>query len=313
MTGVDTIKIRFGVTDWDFQAATAQLRRDGLQPEHWVRRWTIPLSRGGSLMIVGNTGWAESSLPRRLYGHNGVFASAQQVMLGVHDLLAEVRFYADINVDVHDVGTVVVTRVDAGMDFMGVPEPGRLLAGLAGMRQSSVYNVTAVRNGQGMVQTLVVGPKGPWTGECYDKGQESKECPDGQVRFEARLRQPRLRSVWASQHGGTIVTVADITKQRIEALARGTFDLLNFGARVVSRGEATRLIASYPELTSRQRNQLMAYLMREASGVPIEMSRNTARFYEQHARALGIRLSPELVVNSIRLDWDAATAVLEAA
>ncbi|HEX3538856.1 MAG TPA: hypothetical protein VHT75_00305 [Acidimicrobiales bacterium] len=279
-----------------------------------MSRWTVPLSRGGSFMIVGESGWAESSLPRRLYGHNRNFLPVCQVPVGVRDLLGEVRSYADIEVDLDNLGPVAVTRLDIGMDFVAVPEPGRLLAGLAAMRQSSVYKVRAIRSGQGQIESLTIGPKGPWSGECYDKGKESGgRCRDGHVRFEARLREPRLRSVWASEHGGTLETVAHITTERIEKLAHGTFDLLNLGARVVGRDEATRMIAVYPPLTDRQRDQLMAYLLRESCGVPISMSRNTARFYERHARLLGVRLSPDLVAPSLRLDWESANAVLEAA
>lgn len=153
-------------------------------------------------------------------------------------------------------------------------------------------------------------------------------APEGQLRYEARLRAKQLRSAGALAHGGHVRIVADVQEEKCRELRRWMFDRVQFGREVVAVGRVQEMVFQDVDpvtkrdpngMTKAQQRALWAYLTAGARGVDIGMSRNTQARYKRLASQVGVTLAATAAEfldetrMTLHLDYEQGTEVLVAA
>lgn len=303
--GIDTLRLVFPIVKCLREPTVENLDRG--RGQHWSK-WH--LDRGGSLGVANGCAWVEASLPHRVHGDNNSALPFPDVAAALADLLGEAGEYVVFNPAAVSPRLLRVPRVHIVRDFDHIGNPSLLLAGLGRGRQPG--RTTVLRTSfAGVTESVTVGTKTSWSAEMYDKLRESGGfAPAGRVRFEARLKTRRLQGGWADAHGGCVRVVADLTEEKMTMLAKGTFDLVGFGEAAATRDEVVRRVEA-SGLKSQEKTNLLGHLLYQSVGMSSPLSEVTATKYERLARELGVRLHPDALLSSTRLDWDTGREVCE--
>ena len=305
--GIDTLRVAFPIERYRTTPAIENV--DHQRGTVWSK-WH--LEAGGSFGVGNGRAWVEASLPGRMVGNNTAALPFSDLYAAIDDLLTEVATIVDFDPAVVAPRRLRVPRVDIVRDFDGIETPALLIAGLGQSRQPGRSQVLR-QSDHGRAESLTVTMKTSWTATAYDKHRESRGlAPAGRVRFEARLKTRRLQGVWATRHGGPVQVVADMTEEKMEKMARSTFDAVGFGATVMSREEVARRVAT-SGLSGQEQVALVGHLVYQAAGLGSPLSEGSERKYEKIARELGVRLHPDALQAGMRLDWDTGRAVLDVA
>ena len=308
IVGIDTLRLAFPIQQW--RAIPPAVESIDYQGGTTWSKWH--LEAGGSFGAGNGRAWVEASLPVRMMGNNTVALPFCDLYAAIEDLMTEVATIVDFDPAAVTPDKLRVPRVDLVRDFDGVTTPALLIAGLGQNRQPGRSQVLR-HSDHGRAESLTVTMKTSWTATAYDKHRESKGlAPAGRVRFEARLKTRRLQGAWASRHGGPVRVIADMTEEKMEKLARSTFDAVGFGATVMTREEVARRVAE-SGLSGQEQATLVGHLVYQAAGMGSPLSEGSERKYEKIARELGVRLHPDALQAGMRLDWETGRALLDVA
>jgi hypothetical protein len=245
--------------------------------------------------------YVEASLPNVLLGSNIDPLPHERMDEAIGTILGDLRRHLVVD-DAHE-AALRVLRLDLVRDFEGITDHGLLLRGLEITPRNLRYHGQLHSHG-GEPETLTIGVHS-WSVTLYDKHAESKGvAPRGRLRCEVRLRERRLGQKWTQEHGGAIRVVSDISEDRMEELARASFDLTGLGSRVVSKPEALRRANALP-LRPQERAALMLVLECDGSGLGSGFDAKTVRKYRKMARDHGLQIRPDESRTEVWLDWDA--------
>lgn len=307
---LDTVGLAFRVRSGsDTVGASIWTDKAGTDDEIRLFRASLP---GGGFMAWGRGEMCvvEASVGKRAYGHNRNALQVDEALGVIREAVRE----ACVRVEPFGDGTRFelskVTRLDPVRDFEGVNDPTELLTGLSGCSRPGTQKTQLFQDpSRNRAQTLVAGPKA-WHGTLYDKHQESDgEAPEGQLRYEARMFQDQLTSVWATKGGFRMGHVADMSIDKVDRLSRASFKRVCFDREVV--GIASVASAIYQsDLTDRRKRELWAFLT--MPGATATFHRETVYVLRKLAAELGVTpsmASSELPDLRVRLDYDAGTEV----
>ena len=316
---VDTVGIAFPVSDWDRVGCDVQVKGFGTPTEGY--RYSRRLAGGGFLATgAGNSAWVEASLPKRVSEDNNEGLGWDDAIDALEGLYSEALGFVDGSTDASFLDCKVV-RLDLVRDFRDVSLVGPLLDGLAGVSHPGRTKVRRFADpARGAAETLRVGPKA-WGCTLYDKFRETLAgrgvvAPEGSLRFETRLHQDQLSSVWAKNSGGHMRVVEDLLghdgrgEERCAVLSRNWFARAGFD-REVRGGSALEHVVASCGLSPARTGALWAYLT--LPGYGDSLSINARRFYRRAAEQLGLvpgEPSAELSRRSVlRLDYELGTLV----
>ena len=225
--GVDTVRVAVPFGGW---------RKDGCEST-FNNRGGLVLRGGASVWLFGGRAMVEASLPRRVFGSNVNPLPFSLLTSATDELISEVGEHLIIRSDL-SLEEVSVKRVDIVRDFHNVDQIGPLLQGLSTVPRRR--GLKRHLHGDVAWETLTVGV-GAWSVSLYDKEAETKGVArPGHLRCEIRLRPKRLTSVWARLHGGCVNVVPDVSTEKMECLARASFEEVGFHRTVVPPDEAVR-------------------------------------------------------------------------
>jgi hypothetical protein len=298
--GVDTICLRLpldAVTDGGWS----------LPPTRRGNGFHLP-GRGEAYLADGKV-FVEVSIAKRECGDNVLPLPVADLRPALSDLLAEVDHY--FNVPLDDVGMADVIRLDVVRNFYGVERIASLLDGLAGVSRDRRLRVTREADGWGCTNMLIVRTKRSWSTCLYDKHLECNQASArGILRYECRLRRDRLNQNWATQHGGKVGVVADISEAKLASLAYATFCEVGFDRAVAAPAAAVAEVMRM-NISVAKKATLLGKMLAEASGFQLEFNDSTKREYRKLERQVGVRLTlPNPVHDILCLDWNAGSQSL---
>ena len=246
-----------------------------------------------------------ASLPRRVFGSN-VNPLPFLLTSATDELISEVGEHLIIRSDL-SLEEVSVKRVDIVRDFHNVDQIGPLLQGLSTVPRSR--SLKRHLHGDVAWETLTVGV-GAWSVSLYDKEAETKGVArPGHLRCEIRLRPKRLTSVWARLHGGCVNVVPDVSTEKMECLARASFEEVGFHRTVVPPDEAVRRALQISDFRSgAQRLTLVGTIVADSLGLNFEADRKTMSQYRDAAQRHDLAIGAEIDAVT-RLDWATGTAL----
>jgi hypothetical protein len=305
--------------DPDFDRIGAQVQISGYMTESETYRYQHKLPGGGFVGLgVGGRAWVEASMPKRIVHdddtpNNDAGVSIADVLeIGREAYREATQLF---NPTEHYESAKVV-RLDLVRDFHGVTEQTAILDGLAAIPTTARSKVRRFADPTAnRAETLRVGPKA-WGCTLYDKHTESRgHAPEGQLRFEARLHQAQLTSVWASKLHGHVQVVADITQERCDAFQWGMFHRVAFDRAVPALGQISAAIWACEDLSPARRGAFWAYLT--LPGFGSSLSAPTRRKYRDLAQSMGLAPgvgAPEQIgARVVRLDYYRGTQSVELA
>jgi hypothetical protein len=277
-------------------------------------RYRHKLGGGGFLGLgVAGKAWLECSLPKRIGDHNVTALDVPLALETLRDAYDEAGRYCTPRDHTPFEGAKLV-RLDGVRDFNGVRHVPQLLDGLAMIqRDDKRWKVRRYQDAErAMAETVRVGPRA-WGGTLYDKHAESPEhAAAGRVRFEARLHNEQLTSVFARKNGGHIGVIADISQHKLDRLTHAMFRRCAFDREVSAMATVAESVRNYDGVSERERAALWAYLTMPGFGATI--APNTERKYRRIAKDLGMCVVGDLEVvaelYTMRLDYGAATEVI---
>lgn len=296
IVGIDSLRVAVPLGGWQTDAP----------PTRYDGRGNLVLLDGKArarLQSVTGVGLAyvEASLPKVLLGSNVDPLPYERMREAIETILRDLGRH--LVVDDAREAALRVLRVDLVRDFEGVIDHGLLLRGLETTPRNRCYHGQLHSHG-GEPETLTFGVHS-WSITLYDKHAESKGvAPKGRLRCEVRLRERRLGQKWTQERGGAIRVVSDISEDRMEQLARASFDLAGLGSRVVSKPEALRRASELP-LKPQERAALMLVLECDGGGLRSGFDAKTVRKYRKLARDNGLQIRPDESRTEVWLDWDA--------
>jgi hypothetical protein len=313
---VDTVGIAFPVDDFDRAGCTVTVGNYAMPGETF--KYSRKLDGGGFLATgVGNMGWCEASLPKRVDGENFEALQIGPAIDVLRTLYDEAASHCAVP-DGHDFEESRVVRLDLVRDFHHVDNPTTILDGLASIDQPGRAKVRRFADpSANRAETLRVGPRA-WGCTLYDKHVETGgRAPAGQVRFEARLHRPQLRSAFARANGGHFGCVADLIRagnlhgttddgQALERASRAWFDRVGFGRDCQTDDALARRIELL-ELRPAIAASLWCYLT--APAIVRGWSAHTVRKYRGLAADLNLAPATNWATNVVRLDFDSGTVV----
>jgi hypothetical protein len=310
---IDTAAVVFDAGDFDVIGADVAVQNWGVVGEEgW--RYSRRLPSGGVLMFgVGGRGRLEASLPK-ITGPDNVRGLP---LAGALEALRSMYLEAGDFIDIQDpFERAEVRRLDLTREFDGVKQFPLWASGVAAVRQAGRSVVSIHHDGElrGSL-TVKVGTKTTWSAYCYDKHHESKGlAPPGRIRFEARLRDKVLQSIWAKDNGGIIRTVRNMKEESLAQLRRGMFERVGFDREVVGMNEVVQAIEEC-DLSQREKGTFLAFMVGRAYGIDV-LSRNSAIKYDQIAKRLGLTVPVEALGASsvsVRLDYERGCEFTKAA
>jgi hypothetical protein len=275
----------------------------------------IRLPSGARVWIYYRTAYVEASSPKFLNGNNIECLPVAKLLAIVARLVAEMAEFLYINASSLP-EDVQIMRQDIVRDFANVESIPAVLDGLVSAPRPKRLRTRREGNWLGRSETLNVraGRGRSWSATLYDKATESRgAAPPGLLRSETRLRKPRLQGVWASEMDATVMTLDDVSEERLERLGKASFDLVGFASVVQTRHEVVRRAVEAPGMSRMESVMLLGVLLADAEGVSLEVDDKTLRKYRRKATELGIRLSPDAMPAVLRLDWEEGRQVVEVA
>jgi len=280
-TGLDTLALTF-------RSTAAFVPRQQLDPI-------------GTVVVRHGTGMLEASLPRLLTGTNAQLLPLGRTGEGVDALLALLRGLDLADEQDLDRDQVRVKRIDVGRDFYGIPMLASHLDALSLRGTRGQTKVRVDKHRSGVTETLRIGAPTSWSATLYDKDAErGVTVPQNQLRFEARLLQPRMTGVWARKNGGVVNVVSDLQPLKLELLAKGTFQTAGFDAAVWTDESLEHTVAQMG-LKPAQIVSILGFDRLRGTDVLKCLSRSTAKHYEGLLKAA----ETECAVNRPnRLDWN---------
>lgn len=318
----DTVGIAVPCDDFDRDVFDVQVSRNrGVGEPNYRYKLTLP---GGGFIGcgVGNAAWLEASLPKRVFdGENVKALPIDDTLEVLRDVVEEARWWVDIPRG-HLFEESKLVRVDLVRDFHGVNDQTEVLDGLAAIDQPGRAKVRRFADpSANRAETLRVGPKA-WGCTLYDKHAETNgKAEPGSVRFEARLHQDQLMSVFQRDNGGCFSRVGDLTRwdsdRRAGALAhaaRAWFGRVGFDRAVSAKRGLYESIAA-AGLSHTEAAGVWAYLT--LPGWAATVSKNSRTKYRRIAANLGyapIFDGATVPVDQtegrvVRLDFQSATLV----
>ncbi len=203
-------------------------------------------------------------------------------------------------------------RVDVAVDFHGVGDPGRLIAGLA-----PIFRPYAKRNylhrdpSKSGAQTLTVGT-GAGLVRLYDKYAESDgRALPGTVRFEVEARKG-----WCEQYAG-VEKLGELDAAALGRLAMNRWMWSAMGADVASTSTVVEKVLAADDMTDRERATFLGWMLMQSVGVSAVTGSATLAKYRRLQRSLGVVVSDlEGEPDSgfvTRLDYDSGRAVTRVA
>jgi len=285
---IDTLGIAFHISDFDQLGCDVQITNYGLGSEGLRYRRKLP---GGGFVATGAGGqaWVEASLPKRVdpLASNVRALPVREALAAVEALYHEACDFVQPLEDMGGIDGAKVVRLDLVRDFSAVGDVGSVLDGLAMVEQPGRSKVRRFADpSRGAAETLRVGPRA-WGCQLYDKYVETRgDAPAGSLRFETRLHQEQLRSVFAREHGGHFRTVEDLLREDSLAVAqRAWFSRVGFDRSIVAGSALSSMIAD-AGLSSRESAALWSYLT--CAGFASSLHRNSRRKYRNLAAGLGV-------------------------
>jgi hypothetical protein len=276
----------------------------------WVKK-----PRGERFQVDVKPGvvYVEVSLPKFVRGDNVDALPLEEAMEAIEELYRRVGRFVQPDPDRggHRLDLLDLQRVDLVRDFDGVTCLAGLLDGLEVVPRGSGGTTRKIRGRSGRAETLYVGTD-RWEAVLYSKWLESKGlAPEGRVRFEARLRNRYLRSAEARRLGAAMVTVGDLTEERIQILRRSVFERVGFHREVRTPALLARDVYATPELSAAEKHALWAYLTAKHF-VDIGMVENTRSKYRDLSRDRGLAFGRDLAdgLAAVRLDYEAGREVI---
>ncbi len=177
-------------------------------------------------------------------------------------------------------------RVDVAVDFLGVSDPGRLIAGLA-----PIFRPYAKRNylhrdpSKSGAQTLTVGT-GAGLVRLYDKHAESEgRALPGTVRYEVEARKG-----WCEQYAG-VETLGELDAAALGRLAMNRWEWSGMGADVGTTSTVVEKVLAADDMTDRERATFLGWLLLQAAGVSAVTGSEALAKFRRRQRLLGIALS----------------------
>jgi hypothetical protein len=283
------------------------LELDGAPEAHLNKRGHLSLGSGWYAWLYNGQAFAEGSLARRFYGSN--ISALPVPLLGdvVRDVIRELSRFREVQSNI-PFESIRVKRLDVVRDFQRVADPGPLLRSLGSVPRDArlIWDL----RGHKQAESLTIGVE-RWSICLYDKCAETKgSAAPGHLRCEARFRDARLCQAWARDHGGCIKVVADVFEDKVESLARATFDLVGFGAEVSPAAEAVNRALAIPGFErGHQKATLLGTMVADAAQLPLAADPKTLSGYRKAIRENGITIGDPALAESMRLDWSTGEVV----
>jgi len=198
-------------------------------------------SRGSYLSI-------EASLPKLVYGNNINALPAHLACEALSKPFQELVELVQLEQEGLKVEESPLARLDIVRDFDDVSHIQELILGHDSVYRPGFY-VDVPHDGDSPVRALYIkkyrgaGSGGKWVYETksYGKHAENPAAPVGRFRYEVTLRHGATGTL-AKMAGGRMTRVRDVTEERLEAVARATFEDARMGATVVlPDGRSARL------------------------------------------------------------------------
>lgn len=249
---------------------------------------------GGGFMAWGrgSSVWIEASLPKRA-GDDNVTAvgleKAKDLLIDLHNEAGRFVEWDSLR-GAANVEAAAVKRLDLVRDFRDVVSLPALLDGLANVSVPGRTGQRRFADGdRNEAQTLSIGPRTAWQATLYDKHAETGGlAPEGQLRFEARLRSDILTGQWARDRQAVVRQVVDLEEGKLERLRRGIFQRVGFDREVHPMGHRLAEIVNSANLSAQVQAGLWTYVTGPCFGLSFDVSRPTERKYRRMAEELGV-------------------------
>jgi hypothetical protein len=243
--------------------------------------------------------------PSRIVDPEGVsIATVEKGNAALDDVLTE------IGIGPLDPDDVNMTRLDVAKDFDGVRYGPQLIASIVQQPHDARWQVGGEVLPDGTWGSMWAGSDGQFA-KLYDKGAESLLAPPGRYRFEVRARGKAKRG-WLELH--EIVTAADVTRERAEALARWGFDHANLGTPVIVRDGIARRVSNMANWSPAKKSSFLGDLCMLQEGL-LARSTTRRRAFRRECEEVGVVIARGIAGPTpegrfvARLDYDTAREI----